>query len=718
MYSLAAAGCWARASPQGFASSRRGGTVEPVGDHLAVRDADAVTILVAAATDFRHDDHERACRATLDAAASRSFAELRARHVESHRPPMRRVRLRLGGRPDEALAALPTDVRLERVKAGRSTLASSNCTSSSAATCCSVAAARAPCRPTCRGSGTTASARLGQQVHDQHQPADELLAGRGREPGRVSRPALRPDRPASCHRRGDGTPALRLPWLRRPPQHRPLGGHGSARQRLLRALARGRGVARLPPLGALRVRARRRVPPRARLPGDERGGALRARLPDRGSRDRRAAVRPVALARETSTSTCTAFAPASAWPRRRHPDHRGLCSTAAPGRSEYWASRTWIGEERAAHAPLPQPTIGRFGQLQEWRDDHEEWEPGHRHLSHLFAVYPDPSIGVREPARSSHGRHARRSNGASLAAAAVRGGGARGSCCSGHAFHEASCTRTLALGIAAPRARRSRTCSTLTRPRGRIRSLSSRSTATSAHGRGLRDAVAVARRDRAPSGAPAAWPSGNVRGLRARGGFELDLRWADHRLTEATVVATVDGPLRVLSPDPLAALTDGSEVVTEAAVADDDRRPRPDSRVPTAPTRDRGGPPRRAEVRHDGDRQPRPRGPRTGAAAAAVPAELRPRPSRRATGGGRPRHRARSRSRWWSGRGAGGGHGAVPPDQRDVPPHRRRGAPRLPADRRRQRGEHVVPGAQRRRPRRRAARATTSTPTTARWRPD
>ena len=46
----------------------------------------------------------------------------------------------------------------------------------------------------------------------------------------------------------------------------------------------------------------------------------------------------------------------------------------------------------------------------------------------------------------------------------------------------------------------------------------------------------------------------------------LDLSWADHRLTEATLVATVDGPLRVLSRDPLAALTEGSEVFTESTV--------------------------------------------------------------------------------------------------------------------------------------------------------
>jgi alpha-L-fucosidase 2 len=48
----------------------------------------------------------------------------------------------------------------------------------------------------------------------------------------------------------------------------------------------------------------------------------------------------------------------------------------------------FIRELDAAEVQLAPARINRLGGIQEWIEDYEEQEPGHRHISHLFGLYP------------------------------------------------------------------------------------------------------------------------------------------------------------------------------------------------------------------------------------------------------------------------------------------------------------------------------------------
>ena len=51
----------------------------------------------------------------------------------------------------------------------------------------------------------------------------------------------------------------------------------------------------------------------------------------------------------------------------------------------------------AALKRMPPLKIGKRGNLMEWMEDYDEPEPGHRHISHLFALYPDDAISAATP---------------------------------------------------------------------------------------------------------------------------------------------------------------------------------------------------------------------------------------------------------------------------------------------------------------------------------
>ena len=60
-----------------------------------------------------------------------------------------------------------------------------------------------------------------------------------------------------------------------------------------------------------------------------------------------------------------------------------------------------LDEEKARKAAclmerFPKLKIGRHGQLMEWMEDYAEPEPGHRHISHVYGVYPGSSISYEK----------------------------------------------------------------------------------------------------------------------------------------------------------------------------------------------------------------------------------------------------------------------------------------------------------------------------------
>ncbi|SFM54479.1 alpha-L-fucosidase 2 [Paenibacillus sp. 1_12] len=95
-----------------------GGTTQTIGEHLVVQGASAVTLMLSAATTFRYSDPEAACKETLDRAACKPYAAIRDSHIRDYRALYQRVTLRLGS-SDKALAELSTPERLSRLQQGK-----------------------------------------------------------------------------------------------------------------------------------------------------------------------------------------------------------------------------------------------------------------------------------------------------------------------------------------------------------------------------------------------------------------------------------------------------------------------------------------------------------------------------------------------------------------------------------------------------------------------
>jgi alpha-L-fucosidase 2 len=92
------------------------GDIHSTNGKITVQAADAVTLLIAMASDFRGGRPEQACVAALNAASARSYRSLRETHIADHGSLYRRVSIDLGGSGE--LSKLPIDERRKRLAAG------------------------------------------------------------------------------------------------------------------------------------------------------------------------------------------------------------------------------------------------------------------------------------------------------------------------------------------------------------------------------------------------------------------------------------------------------------------------------------------------------------------------------------------------------------------------------------------------------------------------
>jgi alpha-L-fucosidase 2 len=92
-----------------------GGRVNATAEGLSIEGAKTVTLLVVAATNYGGQEPGEACRDRLEALAGKRYGGLKEAHIREHRRLFRRVEIDLGG-PD--LDAVPTDERLAAMQKG------------------------------------------------------------------------------------------------------------------------------------------------------------------------------------------------------------------------------------------------------------------------------------------------------------------------------------------------------------------------------------------------------------------------------------------------------------------------------------------------------------------------------------------------------------------------------------------------------------------------
>jgi alpha-L-fucosidase 2 len=193
-------------------------------------------------------------------------------------------------------------------------------------------------------------------------------------------------------------------------------------------------------------------------------------------------------------------------------------------------------ELKAALPRLPPFQTGKQGQLLEWLDDYPEAEVQHRHISHLYAAYPSDQITLRGTPE--------------LAAAVRKVLERRGDNLGWSAAWKINLYARLGEGESAYRVQRGLQTEISIHPQrddsDRVPSMEGNQ-GIQAFTAGIAEMLLQSHTGEIEllPALPKEWPAGSARGLRARGGFTVDVAWQDGKLSSASVRAEYAGPCRL-----------------------------------------------------------------------------------------------------------------------------------------------------------------------------